>query len=164
MNELEQALIGDSYAAPPRHILEGLTDDLVHRALPGVPRTLYAELWHICFWQEMSLGWIAGLETPYPAKATDPYPSEAQTAAEPWPELCERFDRTVQQAAALTRDPTKLDHRIRCTSRPGKPVRSMTVREQIESLAAHNAYHFGRFVLMRQLLGAWPPASGGFTW
>jgi len=40
----------------------------------------------------------------------------------------------------------------------------MTIREQLESLAAHNAYHFGRIVLLRQLAGAWPPASGGFTW
>jgi hypothetical protein len=40
----------------------------------------------------------------------------------------------------------------------------MTVREQLESLAAHDAYHFGRIVLLRQLCGAWPPKSGGFTW
>ena len=37
----------------------------------------------------------------------------------------------------------------------------MTVREQLESLAAHNAYHFGRIVLLRQLRQAWPPPSGG---
>ena len=52
---------------------------------------------------------------------------------------------------------------VRCPSPPGAPVRTMTVREQLESLAAHNAYHFGRIVLMRQIAGAWPPASGGDT-
>jgi hypothetical protein len=31
------------------------------------------------------------------------------------------------------------------------PVRVMTVREQLESLGAHNAYHFGRIVLLRQV-------------
>jgi hypothetical protein len=40
----------------------------------------------------------------------------------------------------------------------------MTVREQLESLAAHNAYHFGRIVLLRQINGAWPPTSGGDSW
>lgn len=164
MNELEQALIGDSYAAPPRHIIEGLTDDLVHRYIPGAPRSIYAELWHICFWQEMSLNWIDGRETPYPAKATDPFPTEAQTASEPWPQLCDRFEGTSRQAAALARDSTRLEHLVRCTSRPGEPERTMTVREQLESLAAHNAYHLGRIVLMRQILGSWPPLSGGFTW
>ena len=33
MNELEQAIIGDSAAAPPAHILEGVESDLAHRAL-----------------------------------------------------------------------------------------------------------------------------------
>ena len=41
---------------------------------------------------------------------------------------------------------------------------SMTVREQLESLAAHNAYHLGRVVLLRQLLGIWPPPDGGDSW
>jgi hypothetical protein len=40
----------------------------------------------------------------------------------------------------------------------------MTVREQLENLAAHNAYHLGRVVLLRQLHNAWPPPTGGFTW
>jgi hypothetical protein len=40
----------------------------------------------------------------------------------------------------------------------------MSVRDQLISLATHNAYHLGRIVLLRQLLQAWPPASGGFTW
>jgi hypothetical protein len=31
MNELAQALIAESYAASPSHILEGLTDNLAHR-------------------------------------------------------------------------------------------------------------------------------------
>jgi hypothetical protein len=42
--------------------------------------------------------------------------------------------------------------------RPGSPVRIVSVREQLESLGAHNAYHFGRIVLLRQLFRAWPPA------
>jgi hypothetical protein len=40
----------------------------------------------------------------------------------------------------------------------------MTVREQLENAAAHNAYHMGRIVLLRQSLGVWPPAGGGYTW
>jgi hypothetical protein len=40
----------------------------------------------------------------------------------------------------------------------------MTVRELLESLGAHNAYRFGRIVLLRQLQGLWPPPSGSFSW
>ena len=40
----------------------------------------------------------------------------------------------------------------------------MTVGEQLVSLAAHDSYHFGRIVVLRQMLGVWPPKSGGFSW
>ena len=42
--------------------------------------------------------------------------------------------------------------------------RSSAPEEQLESFAAHNAYHFGRIVQLRQMLGSWPPPSGGLTW
>lgn len=164
MNELEQALIGDSYAAPPSHIIEGLSDALAHQPIPGAPRTLYAELWHIAFWQRMSLDWMRGVETPYPATPDLPFPGADDIAHEAWDQLRQRFLRTSAEAAAIARDTTSLDKTIQCPSRPGDPTRTMSVRDQLISLATHNAYHFGRFVLMRQLLGSWPPPSGGFTW
>lgn len=163
-NELEEALTGESYAAAPRKITEGLADVLAHQPIPGAPRTLYAELWHIAFWQQMSLDWIRGLETPYPVSPDLPFPSAEDIAGETWDQLRERFLRTSEEAAAIARDTTSLDRLIRCPSRPGEPTRTMSIRDQLISLATHNAYHFGRFVLMRQLLGSWPPPSGGFTW
>jgi uncharacterized damage-inducible protein DinB len=163
MNELAQALIADSYAAAPSHILEGLTDDLVHREHPNVPHTIYAELWHLTFWQQITLDWIAGIETPYPDKPSDGFPSKPDT--ESWQQLRRRFLHGAEQAAVATsQDPARLDQPIRCPSRPDAPTRIMSVRDQLISLAAHNAYHLGRIVLLRQLFKAWPPPSGGFTW
>jgi uncharacterized damage-inducible protein DinB len=162
MNELAQALIAESYAAPPSHILEGLTDNLAHRELPNVPHTIYAELWHLAFWQQITLDWIAGIETPYPNQPSDGFPQKSQT--EQWEQLRHRFLHGAEQAAAAAQDTHRLDHPVRCPSRPGSPTRIMSVRDQLISLAAHNAYHLGRIVLLRQLLQAWPPASGGFSW
>jgi uncharacterized damage-inducible protein DinB len=155
-----------SYAASPAQILEGLTDDLAHREVPNVPHTIYAELWHLAFWQQITLNWIAGKETPYPNKPSDGFPSKPHTESrqESWEQLRHRFLQGAEQAAAAAQNTTRLDHPVRCPSRPGAPTRTMTVRDQLTSLAAHNAYHLGRIVLLRQLLQAWPPASGGFTW
>jgi uncharacterized damage-inducible protein DinB len=166
MDELAQALIAESYAAPPAHILEGLTDDLAHRELTNAPHTIYAELWHLAFWQQITLDWIAGKETPYPAKPTDGFPSKPHTEPwqESWDQLRQRFLQAAEQAATAAQDSARLDHLVRCPSRPGAPTRTMSVRDQLISLATHNAYHLGRIVLLRQLLQAWPPASGGFTW
>ena len=92
------------------------------------------------------------------------FATQSDIADESWDQLCARFFRSLDKAAAAARDTTRLDQPIRCPSRPGEPVRVMSVREQLESLAAHNAYHFGRIVLLRQLGSAWPPPAGGFTW
>ncbi len=164
MNELEQVLVGDSAASPPAVILEGIDDTLAHRVEAGAPRTIYEELWHIAFWQQMTLDWIAGIETPYPVHAAAGFPTEADAALEPWHKLRQRFFGGNGEAAAAASDVGRHETLVRCPSRPGIPVRTMTVREQLESLGAHNAYHFGRIVLLRQIAGAWPPPSGGFSW
>ncbi|MGA2806855.1 MAG: DinB family protein [Terracidiphilus sp.] len=164
MSELELVLAGDSAAAPPAAILEGLGSEATHRVIEGAPHTIYQELWHITFWQQVSLDWISGVETPIPEHASAGFPSEADATGEGWDALRRRFFAGNQQAVVAARDMNRLELPIRCPSRPGLPVRVMTVREQLESLGAHNAYHFGRIVLLRQLCGLWPPASGGYSW
>jgi uncharacterized damage-inducible protein DinB len=164
MNELAQALTADSAHAAPEHILEALSDELARSPVPGAPRTIYEELWHLAFWQQITLDWISGIETPYPARTSDPFPSELQSSAESWEQLCGRFLRGAEQAASIAGDLARSAEVVRCPSRPGHPVRLMSVPDQLISLAAHNAYHFGRIVLLRQLLGVWPPPSGGFSW
>lgn len=162
--ELEQVLSGDSAAASPAFILEGLPDEAAHCIIENAPRTIYDELWHIVFWQQVTLDWIGEIETPYPVHASEGFPAESDKTRERWSELCERFFRGNRVAAAAARDEIRLNLPVRCPSRPGLPVRVMTVREQLESLGAHNAYHFGRIVLLRQLMGLWPPPSGGDSW
>ena len=164
MSELASALNGDSAAAPPSHILESLDEALVHRRVAGAPHTIYGELWHLAFWQQITLDWIACVETRCPERAELGFPSSEQAAAEGFEALRARFLKGTDQAAAMAHDAQALEQLIRCPSPAGKPLRTMTVREQLESLAAHNAYHLGRIVLLRQMLGSWPPPSGGFTW
>jgi hypothetical protein len=83
---------------------------------------------------------------------------------ESWAQLCSRFFAGVNKGAEAAGETARLDEPVRCPSRPGLATRVMTVREQLENMGAHNAYHLGRIVLLRQLLGIWPPKSGGFSW
>lgn len=163
MSELGLALNGDSAAAPPSHILENLSLELAHRLVPRAPHTIYAELWHVAFWQQITLDWVMGVETACPERAALGFPSEKDVSAEAFGDLCGRFLLGAEKAAAVA-DGAGTETVVVCPSPAGKPARRMTVREQLESLAAHNAYHLGRIVLLRQMLGSWPPPSGGFTW
>ena len=162
MSELVEVLTGDSAHTPAAIVLEGLTAAAAHRSVAGAPRTIYEELWHIAFWQQVTLDWVRGIETAYPEHASDGFPRD--TASESWGQLCQRFFSTNREAGAIAQDAARLDATVNCPSRPGMPLRVMTVREQLESLGAHNAYHFGRIVLLRQIQGLWPPPSGGFNW
>jgi uncharacterized damage-inducible protein DinB len=164
MIELQQILIGDGYAAPPSHILEGLTEELTHKKPASAPRSIYEELWHVAFWQQVTLDWVEGAETPFPATPADGFPTVVDMEKESWLQLCDRFSRAANAAAAIAGDESRLSRMIRCPSRPPHPVRVMSVRDQLENLAAHNAYHLGQIVLLRQLQGLWPPKSGGFSW
>jgi uncharacterized damage-inducible protein DinB len=163
MVELANALNGDSAYAPPSHVVENLGDEPARRKIDGAPHTIYAEVWHAAYWQQVTLDWVGGVETPCPEHNSMSFPTTEQTRAESWAQLCQRFLAGAEKAAAIA-NCTDTDKVVVCPSPPGKPARKMTVRDQLESLAAHNAYHLGRVVLLRQLMGNWPPPSGGFTW
>jgi len=79
MNELEQVLAGESAHSAPATILESLPGELAHRAVSGAPHTIYEELWHIVFWQQVTLDWILSIETPFPLArqtASPPRPTQ----------------------------------------------------------------------------------------
>jgi hypothetical protein len=161
MNELQRILVADGVGAPPSHVLEAIDDDLAHRRLPGAPHSIYEEVWHLAFWLELSLDWIAGRLTPYPEHASEGFPRER---TESWAKLKERFLTEIEKAAEIAGDSGAMEASITALSRIPGEQRLMPVREQVEGIATHNAYHLGRIVLLRQLFGVWPPPSGGDTW
>jgi DinB superfamily len=163
MVELALALNGDSAHTPPSHIVENLSSELALREVAGAPHTIYAEIWHAAYWQQVTIDWVSGVETPCPAHNDMSFPTGEKERGESWADLCWRFLAGAEKAAAIA-NCTDTEKVVVCPSPPGKPARKMTVRDQLESLAAHNAYHLGRVVLLRQMLGSWPPPSGGFTW
>jgi len=164
MNELARALIGNSAFAPPKNILQAIPEsDAQAKPATGAgsaPHSIYDEVWHMAFWQDVTLDWVQGKATPYPEHAALGFPPDT---SEPWDSLRDRFLAGTQNAAAVANDTERLEIVVACP-RPSEPQRAMTVREQLESLAAHNGYHLGRIVLMRQLQGKWPPPDGGDTW
>jgi uncharacterized damage-inducible protein DinB len=161
MNELQRILIANSVAAPPANILEAIPADLAHRRLPAAPHSIYEEVWHLAFWQSLMLQWMAGDPAPGPEHASLGFPS---STTEPWESVRTRFLSGTEEASEIARHPERLESTITCPSLPPAQPRVMLVRDQLESVAAHNTYHLGRIVLLRQLFGSWPPPSGGDTW
>jgi uncharacterized damage-inducible protein DinB len=164
MNELAKALISTSAFAAPKNIVQDIPETMAHeKPLAGqgsALHSIYDEVWHMAYWQDISLDWIQGKPTPVPEHAAQGFPANI---SEPWKVLRDRFLAGTQNAAAVANDNEGLNVEVVCPT-IGAAERIMTVREQLESLAAHNAYHLGRVVLLRQLLNNWPPPDGGYTW
>jgi uncharacterized damage-inducible protein DinB len=164
MNELAKALISTSAFAPPKNILQAIPESAAHEkpatALGAAAHSIYDEVWHMAYWQEISLDWIEGKPTPVPVHASEGFPTDI---SEPWNSVHDRFLAGTQNAAAIANDIDRLEIVVACPN-VDAPQRRMTIHDQLVSLAAHNAYHLGRIVLLRQLLNLWPPPDGGYTW
>jgi len=161
MNELQRSLVSNGVAAPPANILQAIDDRLAHRRLDGAPHSIYEEVWHLAFWQNLTLAWIVGNPAPYPKHASQGFPS---SSIEAWEKVSARFLDGTARASEIAGDSTRLEQTIVCTSLPPQEHRLMPVRDQLQSITAHNAYHLGRVVMLRQIFGNWPPPSGGDTW
>lgn len=162
MNELQLTLVGNGVAAPAATILQALDEETVHRRLPGAPHSIYEEVWHLAFWVDVSMRWILGDAMPYPEHAAQGFPGAEPR--EPWEQLQQRFLDGCARAAEAAGDSKLMAAEVMCPARPGNPVRTCPALDQMESLAAHNSYHLGRIVLLRQMMGCWPPPAGGDTW
>ena len=164
MDELAKALISTSAFSAPKNILQEISMDAAHdkpvTKTGSAPHSIYDEVWHMAFWQDISLDWVEGKPTPVPEHAAMGFPADAD---ELWERVRDRFLAGTQNAAAVANDRERLDCVVSCPT-IGDSQRTMTVRDQLISLAAHNSYHLGRIVLLRQLQGNWPPLDGGYSW
>jgi uncharacterized damage-inducible protein DinB len=68
-----------------------------------------------------------------------------------WPGVLEDFLSGLEALKSLTSDPVILERQYL--------DRDQDVGFVLMDFALHNAYHLGQIVLLRRLLGAWPPAG-----
>src|SRR5882672_1973983 len=110
MNELAKALISTSAFAPPKHILQAIPESAAHEKpatdLGATAHSIYDEVWHMAYWQEISLDWIKGKPTPVPLHASEGFPTDI---SEPWNSVHDRFLAGAQNAAAIANDIDRLE-------------------------------------------------------
>ena len=136
----------DGEYAPRKEILADLTLEQVTFLPSAVSHSIYDELWHLTTWQrviafrdeELYGRWAAG----------ERYPGRPPASERVWHALVDEFFVGLERVLTWTNSPEKLD----LETDPG-----ITMADNLASLAVHNAYHLGKIVAIRQMLGAWPP-------
>jgi len=152
-------LIDTTAYLSPRHVLEGLTPDLADTGVPGGPHTIAGIVAHMTFWQAWFLGRCDGTAGPMPASAALGWPAPE---AGRWDALRDDFLTGLDRLVALGEvadHGQPIDPPIEFP-----PLARYTVGDVLVHVGAHNAHHLGQVVLLRQLLGAWPPPAGSWTW
>ena len=140
--------------APRQVLLRGLTLEQVSATPHGAPHSIYQELWHLTTVLRKSLdGGRIELESWPWEEHFPPQPQPADLGE--WQSLVTGYLEAASEAVARSAEPGFLESPDPCDFEE----HGLTWRDALEFLAVHSAYHFGRIVLLRQLLGAWPPAK-----
>jgi len=148
------ALCGKGAHVEATKALEGLDWKLAGARPNGAPHSIFQILNHMIYWQEWAVKWLDGEKPAVPRHASGSWPGGAMPAgSKDWKQAVGRFGKGLDE---LTRRTGGAD----LLSKRGEKTRL----EMLHTIASHNSYHLGQVVQQRQMLGPWPPPSGGLTW
>jgi hypothetical protein len=153
-NLARRALSGKGAHVETKVVFSGLDWRTAGTSPRGVPHTVYQILKHMSYWQDWVVQWLEGKKPALPRHASGSWPGgSGPCSRREWAEAVRQFRRGL---AGLERGCRGADVSA------GRGTKSRF--EMLRTIGAHNSYHAGQVVLLRQLLGKWPPPSGGLTW
>ena len=141
MHNLEHLFLVGEFPARA-HLLSGLTLEQVTLCPDGASHSIYEELWHAAGYQRSVVE--------RDQAAGDYYPSAPPEHEQQWHDLVQQFLEGAEAAVAFAQAPERLAVEVE----PG-----LTMADELNSVAVHNAYHLGKIVALRQRIGAWPPTA-----
>lgn len=129
-------------------LLSGLTLDQVTTLPKGMSHSIYEELWHIVTWQDIV---ITNDDSKYKSwEEGNRFPLNRPETINEWNELVGKFQSGLNEIFKHASNPETLKF---------EPEPGVTIEDCFNSLAVHNAVHFGKILALRQMIGAWPPVE-----
>jgi uncharacterized damage-inducible protein DinB len=130
--------------------LRGITAKEAKKQPVKNDRSIWDHLYHIVFWHDITLRAIQGEEFDWKAiQGTDWLPKDAKLTEEAWKELVLDFETHLMKLKEIA-EKEDLDRLLKGFG--NTPLgRGIIIEFQ------HNAYHIGQIVLLRKILGVWPP-------
>jgi len=151
---IDNALSGKGAHVATKNLFERLDWKGAGTRPEGASHSIFQLLNHLSYWQDWAVKWLDGGSPTVPKHAAGGWPgSLSPTSAKQWQRAVRGFRsglaRLARQSRAADLLTTRGEH-----SRLG----------MLQAIASHNSYHAGQVVVLRQMLGKWPPPSGGVTW
>jgi uncharacterized damage-inducible protein DinB len=162
---ITELLRGRGAHADPVACIDDLTPELASQQVAGFPHSIGQLVFHMNYWMDYDLRRIRGEKPPYPAHNSESFPDRPAPAdAREWDLLRSQFAALIKHSAALADSSTQELHREIEPTHASHKERAATLEAVLWQLVAHNSYHVGQVAMIRQVLGAWPPRTGGDTW
>jgi len=120
----------------------------------GVPHSVFQLANHMVYWQEWVVKRLDGAKPRAPKHAAGGWPGGVSPVSR------KEWEQTVRRLHDVRDALNRRSREGDLLSKRGK----MTRLEMLQIIGSHNSYHAGQVVMLRQMLGAWPPPSGGVTW
>lgn len=151
---LINALKGVNAHISPEKVLEDLNIETAGKEINNSPHTIWQILKHINYWQYKFISYIKDESTP-----------RSLTAKEGWsfpssPANNEELEREIKIFSHSLEVMENLNER----GLNDKAQRYKTGYDVLQAMASHISYHIGEIVILRRIIGSWPPPSGGDTW
>ena len=162
---LTELLRGEGAHLDPLACVEDISAEIAVRRVDGFPHSIGELIFHMNYWMDYDLRRIRGERPQYPEHNSESFPSRTTPADKrEWILLREQFSTLLNATAVLADSPrADLDREIEPTH-PSHREHAASLQAILWQLVAHNSYHIGQMVMIRRMLGAWPPRRGGDTW
>lgn len=134
---------------PATRALDDLTPEQAMAKLEGWPHSIAEVVAHMLYWQRHDLQTIETGSEP----GVDQAENWPTVTSDDWPRLRNEFLAALEQCKEIARDPENLERVIL----GGK----YSIGARLVWFTGHNAYHLGQVVMLRRILGVWPPPGGG---
>ena len=177
-----ELLDGKGAHASPFGCLEDLPADVARRHVEGFPHSIFDLVLHLNYWMDYDLRRIRGERPPYPEHAAEswsggrPRPpgtgasgqaplEQAPLVDEPkWKQTIAEFKSLLAQVEQMARSDAPTLARNVEPMHSSHAERSSALGDLLWQTLVHNSYHVGQIVMLRRILGRWPPRAGGDTW
>lgn len=143
---IARALSGKSAHVEPSSVFVGLDWKVVGTRPEGVAHSVFQLLNHMVFWQDWVVSWLDGKKPPSTSGSWRG--SDRPASREEWERTVGRFRSGLEELARCSREADLFSKRGKTS-----PL------EMLQTAISHNSYHAGQVVILRQMLGTWPPNS-----
>jgi uncharacterized damage-inducible protein DinB len=144
----------------PAKTLEALTPADAERRVPGASHSIAEIVAHVTFWASWFCDRCDGVHAPMVTSAARGWPAVAPAS---WPAVHRQFLDVLERAARIGELPDRLSQPV-TPPIEFPPLAAYTVHDAMVHVGVHTAHHLGQVVLLRQLMGLWPPPAGSWTW